>query len=297
MPAAARVLVVLLLVLSGQVWAAARPAAAQGVGAGERSPSLGDAVNAAAGATASAVALDEAAGAVRAGGAVSIAVADQLPAGRVGARPEVDGVEADRPLGAASMVKLFIADDVLRRARSGEVVLAPGDDVLLRDMISRSDDPAASSLWVRFGGGRMVSDTALRYGLTGTAPPERPGRWGDTRVTARDLAVFLSLLPVLAHPDDAAAILGWMRDVAPRAADGFDQAYGLATLPGDPAVKQGWMCCPADRRHVYSAGVVDGRAVVVLGDFPPEVSDEAARSAVTAVTAALPPARDVPASC
>lgn len=294
---AVRTLFLAVLVLfSAEIWAAARPAAAQGEPG--RGTSLRDAVDAAA----SAIALGEAADAVGAAGAVSIAVADQqsadqLPADGDDARPGVAGVALDRPLGAASMVKLFIAEDVLRRARAGEVSLAPEDGPLLRDMLRLSDDPAASALWVRFGGGRMVSDVAARYGLTGTAPPERPGRWGDTRITARDLAVFLARLPVLAHPDDAAAILGWMREVTPRAADGFDQGFGLATLPGAPAVKQGWMCCPGDRRHVYSAGVVGGRAVVVLGDFSPWISDAAARAGITAVTAALPLARDVPARC
>src|SRR5215218_7686591 len=62
---------------------------------------------------------------------------------------------ADRPFPTASMVKLFVAEDVLHRARTGRLALRPDDPLLLQEMIRRSDDPAASTLWVRYGGGQM----------------------------------------------------------------------------------------------------------------------------------------------
>ena len=52
------------------------------------------------------------------------------------------------------MVKLYMAEDILHRARTGEIRLDRTDFALLQDMIRRSDDPAASTLWVRYGGGR-----------------------------------------------------------------------------------------------------------------------------------------------
>jgi len=196
---------------------------------------------------------------------------------------------ADRPFPTASMVKLFVAEDVLHRARTGRLALRPDDPLLLQEMIRRSDDPAASTLWVRYGGGQMVRDVAVRYGLTGTAPPARPGQWGETMTTARDLARFLALLPTVAHPDDAAALLGWMQAATPQAADGFDQQFGVfGTAPPMAAVKQGWMCCIGGNRHLHSLGVVGGRVVVLLSEVPRGVGYDEARAALTAAAAAVP---------
>ena len=214
-----------------------------------------------------------------------------------------NGPAASRPFLTASVVKLFIAEDVLHRARSGRIGLGPEDVGLLRRMISSSDDPAASTLWLRYDGNRMVGAVARRYGLTGTAPPAVPGQWGLTVTTARDLARFLSLLPVVAHPDDAATLLSWMRAATPTAADGFDQRFGLfgaeigaAAGAGDGAedevaVKQGWMCCVSGQRHVHSVGVVGRTVVVLLSEVPSEVGYDAARDALTAAAAPVPPSR------
>ena len=195
---------------------------------------------------------------------------------------------ADRPFPTASLVKLFIAADVLHRARTGAVTLTPADRAELELMIRSSNDPAASDLWVRFNGAQAVRDVAVRYGLTGTAPPRRWGQWGETTTTAADLARFLARLPVIAHPDDAEALLGWMRAATPIASDGFDQEFGVfGTLPG-AAVKQGWMCCLAGQRHLHSMGVVGGRVVVLLSEVPSSVSYDRARAALDAAAAAVP---------
>ncbi|SNS11739.1 hypothetical protein SAMN06893096_10289 [Geodermatophilus pulveris] len=195
---------------------------------------------------------------------------------------------ADRPFPTASMVKLYLAEDALHRARTGAVTLTPGDRAQLEVMIRSSDDPAASDLWVRFDGARAVRDVAARYGLTGTDPPRRWGQWGETTTTANDLAWFLVRLPVVAHPDDAAALLGWMGTATPIASDGFDQEFGVfGTLPG-AAVKQGWMCCLAGQRHLHSVGVVDGRVVVLLSEVRSSVGWAAAAAALDTAAAAVP---------
>jgi hypothetical protein len=201
-----------------------------------------------------------------------------------------EGSNADRPFPTASLVKLFVAEDILHRARVGLVPLTEEDLVLLQDMIQRSDDAAASRLWVRYGGGRMVADVAARYGLTGTAPPATPGQWGSTITTARDVGCFLARLPGVAHPADARALMVWMRTVTPVAADGFDQRYGLlGTVPGLPAVKQGWMCCLGGKRHLHSVGVVGPRVVVLLSEVPRSVGYGAGAAALSAAAAVLPP--------
>jgi hypothetical protein len=197
---------------------------------------------------------------------------------------------ADRPFPTASMVKLFMAEDVLHRARAGVLVLQPDDRALLQEMIRSSDDPAASTLWGRYGGGRMVADVARRYGLAGTAPPTRPSQWGETTTTARDLARFLALLPTVAHPDDAATIFAWMQAATPRATDGFDQRFGVfGTAPPETAVKQGWMCCLGGNRHLHSVAVAGRRVVVLLSEVPRSVVYDEARAALTTAAAALPP--------
>jgi hypothetical protein len=205
------------------------------------------------------------------------------------AAARADNGLADRPFPTASLVKLLVAEDILHRARTGRVTLTPQDFTLLRAMIQRSDDAAASTLWGRFGGGQMVTDVAARYGLTGTAPPATPSQWGETTTTGRDLARFLSLLPVVAHPYDAGALLVWMRTATPLGADGFDQRFGVfGTLPGRPAVKQGWMCCVAGKRHLHSVGVVGHRVVVLLSEVPRDVGYDQARAALTAAAGAIP---------
>lgn len=224
------------------------------------------------------------------GGTVAVAVGVQQLPGDPGppSAPALSGPEAGRPFPTASLVKLFMAEDVLHRARVGQETLGEPDRARLRAMVRSSDDDAASAVWVRFGGSRLVTGVAERYGLTGTAPPGTPGQWGRATTTARDVAVFLSRLPAVAHPDDAAALLGWMAETTPVAADGYDQRFGLLTLPGEVAAKQGWMCCVAGMRQLHSVGVRDGEVLVLLGEMPAAVDEAAARARLDAAAAALP---------
>ena len=199
---------------------------------------------------------------------------------------------ATRPFPSASMVKLFMAEHLLHRARGDRLRLDADDLALMRRMIAGSDDPAASQLWVRHDGERMVRDVVRRYGLSGTEPPAVPGQWGWTVVTAEDVARFLSLLPVVAHPDDADRLLRWMRSATPLAADGFDQRFGLyGAADGQAAVKQGWMCCVGDRRHVHSVGVVGRTVVVLLSQVRASVGYADVKRALTAAAAEVPAPR------
>ncbi|WP_245887947.1 serine hydrolase [Geodermatophilus tzadiensis] len=211
------------------------------------------------------------------------------PGSRFVLRTADNGTAAAQPLPTASLVKLFLAEDLLHRARTGAVTLGERDWRLLQDMVSASDDPAASELWDRFGGPQMVRDVAARYGLSGTAPPADPSQWGETTTTARDLARFLGTLRLVADPADAATLLTWMRSATPVAADGFDQRFGVfGTAPPSTAVKQGWMCCLSGQRHLHSVGIVGSRVVVLLSEVPRGVSYARATAALTAAAAALP---------
>ncbi|WP_091367928.1 serine hydrolase [Geodermatophilus telluris] len=233
------------------------------------------------------------------GGTLAVAVAGLVPVapgltgpgatgGRLVLRTADNGPAAARPLPTASLVKLFLAEDLLHRARAGTVTLGERDRRLLQDMISASNDPAASQFWDRFGGPQMVRDVAARYGLRDTAPPDDPSQWGETTTTARDLARFLGTLRQVADPEDAATLLSWMSATTPVAADGFDQRFGVfGTAPPATAVKQGWMCCLSGQRHLHSVGVVGNRVVVLLSEVPRSVSYGRARAALDGAAAAL----------
>ncbi|MFQ1003316.1 serine hydrolase [Modestobacter sp. SSW1-42] len=197
---------------------------------------------------------------------------------------------ADRPVLSASLVKVLVAQQLLAREAAGVVELGPSDVPRLERAVTASDDPATSQLWDLHDGAALVTSAAASFGLTGTAPPDRAGQWGESVTTAADVARFLAALAEDPGAPGAAAVLDWMRAATPVAADGFDQRFGLlagGTPPGT-AVKQGWMCCVAGQRQLHSAGVLpDGRVVVVLAEAPTATSWAALVRAVDEATAAL----------
>jgi hypothetical protein len=240
--------------------------------------------------TGTAVAVAEAFGPA---GTVSVALAAVPPAGEAGSAEAGCGgsvpvarAGTDDPVATASLVKLYVIAELLHRQRAGRLVLDDDDRAAMAAMARTSDDAAASQLWDRHGGGQLVSDLAARYGLTGTAPPQDPGQWGQTTTTAGDVACFLALLPAVAGPEDSRRVLDWMRMAAPIAADGFDQRFGLFGAEG-AAVKQGWSCCLAGTRLLHSAGVVDGVAVALLASAEPEVGYPEVAQGLTAAATAL----------
>src|SRR6185312_10133051 len=86
----------------------------------------------------------------------------------------------NRGVAIASVVKLFIADDILLRGPP----LSPADMKMFQSMLRSSDDSAAQVFWDRNGGSAIVTRVAERYGLSGTRPN---GQWFNTISTAADL--------------------------------------------------------------------------------------------------------------
>ena len=204
----------------------------------------------------------------------------------------VAGAGADVPVATASLVKLFLAQQLLAADRAGELTLDDDDLTLLEPAVTASDDEAMSTLWTRFDGAALVAAAAAEFGLTGTAPPAEAGQWGETTTTAADYATFLAGLDDALAADDLATLTSWMAATTPTAADGFDQTFGLlsadAGTVGAVAAKQGWMCCVDSRRQLHSAGVLaDGRVVVLLGDFPTSTGWAEARAAIDAAARAV----------
>ena len=223
---------------------------------------------------------------------------------RVTGRYNENGSKAHLRFGSASLVKLFIADSVLRRARLGQISLSAADRSSLGVMLRSSNDAAASSLWSRFGGASIVTDVAKRYHLAEIAPPANPRYWGLTQVTAHDLVAWyqgmLSGTGGLAAADRDYVVDQLRRSTA-KGSDGVYQWFGLHDgLPHESVVgvKQGWMCCFSDGytwRH--STGIVgpDARyVVVVLTRDPGSLGSAHTTTSATRVVQAMYPGGAIP---
>jgi hypothetical protein len=150
----------------------------------------------------------------------------------------VASYEADQPYYTESVVKLLIGLDSLDRGGSASRVA---------EMLSRSDDATATSLWDADGGAAVVTRMAAKIGLLHTAPPtSRAAEWGDTRTTASDLLLVYEYLLGEAPASERDVVLPALSHATEVAADGSDQYFGIPDAVGHSqpwAVKQGWACC------------------------------------------------------
>ncbi|MCH9735523.1 MAG: class A beta-lactamase-related serine hydrolase [Actinomycetia bacterium] len=203
----------------------------------------------------------------------------------------------------ASVVKLFIADDLLLQVSRGETRLSPQDRESLDAMLRASDDSAAEVFWGRSGGSAIVDRVVARYGLGSTRPPGN-GRWFNTTSTATDLVRYYDML--LAGTGGLPAeqtdiILSNLAASTPIAPDGmmpggvYPQRFGIPeALFAEPvAVKQGWMCCvSADWMHLSTGVIGPGRRyVVVIGSMQPGPDDVARQTITQAVKTMFPGGR------
>ncbi|MGH3645266.1 MAG: hypothetical protein ACRDUX_40355, partial [Mycobacterium sp.] len=201
----------------------------------------------------------------------------------------------------ASVVKLFIADDLLLQVSKGQTQLSPSDHEQFDRMLRQSDDSAAENFWNRSGGSAIVTRVAARYGLTSTRPPSN-GRWWNTISTAADLVRYYDMMMSGSGglpPEQASVILSNLAASAPMALDGtqpggvYPQRFGIPEgLFAEPvAVKQGWMCCIGNDWMHLSTGVVgpDRRYIMVIGSMQP-TSAANARAAITQAVKTMFPA-------
>ena len=203
----------------------------------------------------------------------------------------------------ASVVKLFIADDLLLQVANGETRLSPDDRKALDVMLRASDDSAAEVFWNRSGGSAIIDRVVTRYGLSSTRRPG-DGRWFNTISTATDLVRYYDMLLSGAGGlprDQVNIIMSNLAASTPTAPDGmvpggvYPQRFGIPeALYAEPvAVKQGWMCCVgADWMHL-STGVVgpSRRYVMVIGSMQPASDDTARRTITDAVKTMFPAGR------
>lgn len=203
----------------------------------------------------------------------------------------------DRDIAIASVVKLFIADDMLLRGPP----LSPDDMEMFQSMLRSSDDSAAQVFWERNGGSAIVTRVADRYGLSGTRPN---GLWFNTISTAADLVRYYDMLLSGAGGlprDKADLIVDNLAQSTPTGIDGmmpggvYPQRFGIPEgLYGEPvAVKQGWMCCVGSDWMHLSTGIIgsDHRYVMAIASDQPASADAARATITEAVKTMFPGGR------
>ncbi|WP_184444238.1 serine hydrolase [Mycobacterium sp. AZCC_0083] len=193
----------------------------------------------------------------------------------------------NKPFPIASVVKLFIADDLLLQVSQGKTTLSPADRASLDVMLRSSDDSAAQNFWDRSGGNAIIARVKARYGLPGTTAPYN-SHWDVTTSTASDLVHYYDMLLAGTGglpPEQANVIIGDLAQSTPTGTDGYPQRFGIPeALFAEPvAVKQGWFCCwsGANQLHV-STGIIgpDHRYVMAISSLDP-TSAAAARTNMT----------------
>jgi hypothetical protein len=142
----------------------------------------------------------------------------------------------------ASTIKLAMVVDLLTRQRAGTIALSDSDRSLMAAMLHSSDDDAADTMWVRYGGGdhRAFNADFPRYGMTDLAAQrgfsDTFPYWGFQKSTANDLDRLINYTLTQLAPADTAAIVEQLQHVAPNQQWGVWGA-GPAMLPGN---KDGW---------------------------------------------------------
>jgi hypothetical protein len=195
----------------------------------------------------------------------------------------------------ASVVKLFIADDLLLQESRGQTQLSPADRQAFDAMLRSSDDSAAEVFWNRSGGSAIVSRVKARYGLGATTTPYN-GRWYNTLSTTADLVRYYDKLLSGSGglpPERANIILANLAASTRTAIDGtmpggiYPQRFGIpdGLYAERVAVKQGWFCCWNGGNWVHlSTGVIgtDRRYVMAIGSMH-AADDVTARNTITQV--------------
>ncbi|AUI62992.1 hypothetical protein [Amycolatopsis sp. BJA-103] len=215
------------------------------------------------------------------GGQVSVAVYDRTT------KKSTVSLKPERSYTSASLVKLLIALEALR------VGTPPGT---VQRMLSSSDDDIASRLWTAHRGPAIVTRWAAEIGLGDTHPPEDPGRWGDTRITAADITKIYRYVLERASAGTRTTIMRALSGATESGSDGVRQYFGIPDAVGSLpwSIKQGWACCRGSR-ILHSSGVVgknDRYIVVVLTSQPTSTTYASGGKRVTDVVKALLPAID-----
>jgi beta-lactamase class A len=167
---------------------------------------------------------------------------------------------------SASVVKVTILSALLREAQEQHRYLTRTEAALAREMITESDNDAASDLWADVGRPGLQHFLSLA-GMTRTYLGAGP-YWGLTQITAYDEVLLLRLLLHQNRVLDTRSrdyVLGLMARVIP------SQRWGVpAAAPRHLTVhvKNGWLPLDPHGWRIHSIGVFTGRgggySIVVL---------------------------------
>jgi len=175
---------------------------------------------------------------------------------------------------SASVVKVTILGALLRKALDQHRHLTSTEAALAREMITRSDNDAASELWAELGHRYLQHFLHLAGMAQTTLGPD--GAWGLTQITAHDEVLLLRLL---LHPnrvlDNASRryALNLMAHVI------GSQRWGVPV--GAPTsltvhLKNGWLPLATHGWRIHSIGCFTGRgggySIVVLTQDNPTMA-------------------------
>jgi hypothetical protein len=202
---------------------------------------------------------------------------------------------SNEPFPIASVVKLFIADDLLLQESESKTTLSAADRRSLDVMLRSSDDSAAQNFWDRSGGNAVIARIKARYGLGGTTAPSN-GHWDVTTSTAGDLVRYYDMLLDGAGglpPEQTNVIIGNLAQSTPTGNDGYPQRFGIpeGLYAEQVAVKQGWFCCwnGGNQLHVTTGAIgPERRYVIAIGSLDPTGAAAAREHMTQAVKTMFP---------
>ena len=200
----------------------------------------------------------------------------------IGPGGRIVGYETDRQFYSASVAKSMLLVAELRRLRREEAPLDPSTRSLLEQMITISDNDAADAIYARVGDPGL-NEVAEASGMTGFAGDV--GHWSNVKITAADMARFMSELDELLdlpHGDEGSKLLA---SVTPAQKWGIPQATPAGALV---RLKGGWR--PTDTGQlVHQAARVDvgneSYSIAVLTDGNP--SQEYGQETIRLIAAEL----------
>lgn len=163
-------------------------------------------------------------------------------------------------LATASMVKLDILLTLLLQEQDEGTLPSAGETSLATQMITESDNDAASDLWSVVGADSGVAAANRRFGLTETVPGPS-SYWGSTTTGAADqVRLFRQVVgsTSLLAPAYRAYALRLLQAVEPDQRWGVGAAADAGTADPTLANKNGWLPRPVDggRWVVTSVGRV-----------------------------------------
>jgi len=186
----------------------------------------------------------------------------------------------------ASMIKVWLAADYLRRAAAAGD--RPGDARLdlLSTMIRDSDNEAAWTMWRELGEAATIQRLIDVCALTDS----RPGsRWSLTELSARD-AVRMGACVAdgrAAGPQWTKWLLDEMRQVRGEGDFGIRKALPASVAP-QTAIKNGWILREEDGNwHLNCLGIGDGWVLAVLLRYPGNLGFAHGRSICKSITQQL----------